>query len=244
MVRHTVAIVLFFSLVSVCYSQNSNYKDGNGAIIDTRSRGDIHIIIRKHYQILKIGNLASDSERIIYDDYYNGKKIGGLNNDDEIIISEIYICVIGDNDNQFCWYHITHNGVEGWIKTDSGDPYRNEHWSIIDEIMSNRKWTIRKINTQRLAVFEVINVRDLPGVSNTNVLFKLSPGKGDPDQVNCEVIAMTEEMDRIDGMQDSWIEIVYNGRKGWIFGGYAKAMRGGPKYMTPFDHVELFFGWF
>ena len=49
---------------------------------------------------------------------------------------------------------------------------------------------------------------------------------------------------RIDGFTDYWLKISYKGYEGWIFGGYAYAERGGPKYEIPEEEIKYKLGWY
>jgi uncharacterized protein YraI len=45
--------------------------------------------------------------------------------------------------------------------------------------------------------------------------------------------AVTEETETIDGINDRWLKVNYNGIEGWVFGGYVDYERGGSRYLTP-----------
>lgn len=48
----------------------------------------------------------------------------------------------------------------------------------------------------------------------------------------------------IDGRKDHWLKVKYKDYTGWIFGGYASAERGGPKYYIPESSIEFDIGWY
>jgi len=224
--------------------ENPNYMNQNGTIIIRTQEHGLVITIRRHNQDVIIGDLATEDERKVYDNYINGRKIGDLAENDQINITEI--CTIenqstGKKEN---WYHITKDNIAGWIRDDYSDPYKNNAWSIIETITSSvKKWTVRKLE-QTVSIWEVLNVRDKPGVTGTNVIFQIKPGITDPVQTNVHTLAITEEDDLIDGKKDYWLKIDYNGELGWIYGGYASVERGGPKYYIPEYVIEFALGWY
>jgi hypothetical protein len=81
-------------------------------------------------------------------------------------------------------------------------------------------------------------------MEGTTVLFKLIPENKD-QQINVSTLAITEELDIIDGIKDHWVKIKDGkGRIGWIFGGYATVERGGPKYYIPDNTVYFGLGYY
>lgn len=97
---------------------------------------------------------------------------------------------------------------------------------------------------QTLSVWENLNIRNKPGTENTKVIYTIRPRDTDPVQSNVDVIAMTQEKETIDGKTDYWLKIKYKNYEGWIFGGYASAERGGPKYYIPENTVIFDLSWY
>ena len=97
---------------------------------------------------------------------------------------------------------------------------------------------------ETLSVFENLNIRNNPGTEKTEVIYTIRPKATDPFQTNVEVIAMTQEEETIDGKTDSWLKIKYKNYEGWIFGGYATAERGGPRYYIPENIVINDLSWY
>jgi len=243
--NNIIAICIFSLIAFELYSQEKpNYLNKNGTITSTTQNDSLSITIRKHDQDVIIGDLATPQERIVYDNYIGGNKIEELKDNDKISISEICTLDSQKTDKKEIWFHIKKGIISGWIRDDYSDPYSNNTWSIIETITSSgEKWTVRKLE-QALAVWEVLNVSDMPGVSGTQVLLQLKPGITDPVQTNITTMAITEEYDLIDGRKDHWLKITYKGNVGWIFGGYASAERGGPKYYIPEYVVDFALGWY
>jgi hypothetical protein len=229
-----VFIFTIFSLNGFC--EITDYQNGNGTIIQKENEGKYVIVMRKHEQKIKISEGTSNDYLIVYD------KIN-INKNNELFklktgdIIDITILLSRDNietKKSETWLKITNEKKQsGWIFIGSANPYKNDQWSLLKSIeTSNKKWTIRKL-IQSIAVNEVINVRDKPGIKDTNILFKLIPPKGNP-QINLQTNAITEQEDTIDGITDYWANITdEKGRTGWIFAGYATAERGGSKYLSP-----------
>ena len=148
------------------------------------------------------------------------------------------------------WYNIKSDTMEGWICIYSGytaffrDPYFDNRYEILEVIESaGKKWTVRSLNGV-VSIYVNLRIRDKPGTSGTNVVYTIRPGTTDPRQTTVDVIAITEEREKIDGKNDYWIKISYGDLTGWIFGGYAASERGGPKYDIPEYMVDFDLGWY
>ena len=249
-------IVLAVTFVSFAET-TANYNSGNGTIVFEEVSSDRIVTIRKCEIEVIIGDLAGEKERVIYNDYVKGSVIGQLEDNDAI--SLLQVCRIdypnkpsnrwGSPSGEI-WYRIERNATLGWICVSSefvseyADPYFENRWQIIDTIESNGKeWTVRTMD-QMLAVWEHVNVCDTPGVSGNAVIYTIRPGNTDPHQSNVTIVAMTEQVETIDGRTDHWLKVEYKGFTGWIFGGYATAERGGPKYYIPEENISFGLGWY
>jgi hypothetical protein len=147
---------------------------------------------------------------------------------------------LNDNKKSNWLYVETTDEIFGWIYLGESwfDPYAFGLWSIEEIItIEEKKWTVRK-SAGGLCVWEVLNVRDKPGLNNTTVLFKLTPTIS-KRQVFVTILAITEEKDTIDGITDLWVKIEDEQKRiGWIFGGYATIERGGLKYPIPIHYIR------
>ena len=148
------------------------------------------------------------------------------------------------------WYNIKSDTMEGWICIYSGyiasfrDPYFDNRYEILEVIESSgKKWTVRSLNGV-VSIYVNLRIRDKPGTSGTNVVYTIRPGTTDPRQTTVDVIAITEEREKIDGKNDYWLKINYKDFTGWIFGGYAASERGGLKYDIPEYMVDFTLGWY
>ena len=237
-------ILLIFIIPVLCFSQSNNYAGRNGTILDVKNNGNSKLVIRKHIQSFQLGNLAKEYNLILYDNPSMGAvRIGRINIGDYININKVAE-EISVEDNISVWLFIND---AGWILfgnfnnlyTKYSVPYYEDRWSIIESIdLNNRKWTVRKMVSQYVAVEEVLNIRDKPGLAGTKVISKIVPPKEGNPVVNQEVSAVTEEVEKIDNKTDRWLKIVYQGVEGWIFGGYTHVERGGPKYWIPEYIIE------
>lgn len=110
----------------------------------------------------------------------------------------------------------------------------------------NGKKIFKLKDNDNIKVWERLNVREKPGLDGKKIsmIHDFDSGSRNP-QENYTVVAMTEEKDSIDGMNDYWLKIEYaHGKYGWIFGGYATVERGGPKYYTPENTAIFALGWY
>jgi len=246
--KKIIITLLFFMLIIFnTFSDTNNTSKSNGTVIESKSIGNIKYITREHLQRIQIGDLASEKNLYIYNqpEFTNSEIASKLKLDDYINTMELLEIIDTDNKETNVWIKIvTDNKISGWIYFGKSDPYEDDRWSILEVISSsNRKWAIRKLE-QWLAVLEVLNVRDNPGIEGTTVLFKLIP-ENKNQQINVNTLAITEELDTIDGIKDHWVKIKdEKGRIGWIFGGYATVERGGPKYYIPDNTVYFGLGYY
>ena len=177
-----VLIVFIFTIFSLNgFCDTTDYQNGNGTIIQKENEGKYVIVIRKHEQKVKISEETSNDYLIVYDktNIDKNNELFKLKAGD---IIDITILLSRDNietKKSETWLKITNEKKKsGWIFIGSANPYKNDQWSLLKSIeTSNKKWTIRKL-IQSIAVNEVINVRDKPGITDTDVLFKLIPPQG------------------------------------------------------------------
>ncbi len=253
-----IFVMIVFTISHLLFAEEkANYNDANGTIIFGKEDTDTKVVIRKCEVEVTIGDLATEEQKIIYDDYKTKRIIGQLNNNDKIKILRTYrIDYVNNPKSRWgsisgeLWYEIKNNSSTGWICMSSDfiglytDPYYNNRWQIINLIQINeKKWTVRSMD-QTLSVWENLNIRDNPGVTKTKVIYTIRPNDTDPYQSNVEIIAMTEEIEIIDGKNDHWLKVKYKDYIGWIFGGYATAERGGPKYHIPEYDIKFELGWY
>jgi hypothetical protein len=246
-----LVLILLSSTFTVGFSQVNDYNNGNGSILETKIERNVKWVIRKHIQIIKIGDLANNENLNIIDNLTlaNGNIIGKLKLNDTINITQIAETTVGDVYYVFLKIEVD-DKINGWIFFDKGKlesapyfaPYYNNRWEILERInVGERTWTCRRIE-QIVSVWEVLNIRDKPGLIDTKVISKIIPPKY--PQVNVNVLGITEENDTIDGKQDRWLKIDYNGITGWIFGGYSGVERDGPKYYFPESLIYFGLGWY
>lgn len=247
-------IIFIFSLAllySFVLHSAPNYNNGNGTILFEEIEGNKKTEIRKFEMTVSDTYSLNDESRIIYDDYKTCNKIGTVAAKGSIQIFEI--CTIHFTENPSDrwgnpygerWYKIKSGKLTGWIykkiapKEDFSDPYYDNRFEIIETIdVNGRKINVRKTD-QLVSVWENLNIRNLPDVKNTSVIYTIRPGKTDNYQTNVNVIGITDEMVNIDGKNDYWLKIKYKDYEGWIFGGYTSVERGGPKYYNPEWLVE------
>jgi len=102
---------------------------------------------------------------------------------------------------------------------------------IIDIIsIGEKNLTIRKLE-QQLFIYsyeDKLNLRELPDITS-EILFQL-----DENYLLIKTIAITKELETIDGLRDHWVKIITrNGKIGWVFGSYTSVDYYGPKYELP-----------
>ena len=227
----------------------------NGIVIDTRLENDTQWTRRIHIQRIRIGIRANAGQQlIVYSDpqLSNGivdKRIElfRLNRNEIIHASEIIREDDFSTNSYTMWLKIYSAQGIGWINLGGRDPYADSRWEIIETIVTdNNTWVVRRQESM-LAIWEVIAVREKPGLDSM-VLFYLEPllpQYNDGWTFVVEGFAITEEMDRINGLMDHWVKIEdRQGRTGWIFGGDGTVERGGARFRTPENRIQSRLAWF
>jgi hypothetical protein len=252
---------LFFvlNIIILGFSQSNEYAGSNGTIITIENIGNTKWISRRHIQRIQIGDLRyrNNLDVKIYKEPDLGVNniIRQLNFGEYIDTKQVVEAII--ENIYYIWLNIeTDNNINGWVflgryeykNAQWMDPYFDNRWEITNYMKINDKiWTIRKMVGQNNSVWEVLNIRDKPGLINTRIVGKIVPPLnqfGGREILHFEVMEATEELDTIDGKTDRWLKINYNGVEGWIFGGYTGVERGGAKYYIPesiiFTRLGLF----
>ena len=250
------AFFLFFVLVLDVYSQSEQdqYGNGNGTIIEMKISNNINWIRRQHNQRIQIGDLARPERLMAYTDptLENSQELFRLNYNDYINITEVVTGAdITTDRRDIIWVKIsTDQGSIGWLNIGGSDPYSNNRWVILERIISgNRTWTVRR-QESRLAIWETLEVRDKPGLYGSTVIFNLIPllpEDNDGWTFFVDGFAITEETDVVDGIDwpDHWVKIEdKDGRIGWIFGGHGTIERGGPAFFTPENIIYVRLGYY
>jgi len=242
---------LFLFLVNIagglCFAQSPNYANGNGTIIETKTEDGVKWVFRKHIQRIKITDMDGYKDFNIYDkpSLINGTIISKIEMGDTINILQVADAITAKEYYVFLYIE-TEKKVRGWIFFGKGIyehaewnvPYFNNRWEIMEKIRIREKtWTVRKMIYQHVSIWEVLNIRDKPGLVDTKVISKVIPSP--KEALNHFLVsAATEERETIDGKTDRWLKITYNGIEGWVFGGYTGVERGGPKYYIPEDMIH------
>ncbi|MCL1836528.1 MAG: SH3 domain-containing protein [Treponema sp.] len=255
--------ILLFSLilgnVTLMGFSQANYGNGNGTIIETLVDGNVQLVLRRHIQHVRAvdypgykhypfkiysspslnkNNVVSDEEPMFPIDIFQIA---------EVTIEEKYSywLNIKTADNIIGWVYA--GEVNGWIPSGELDanyarqwiPYFNNRWEILNMIdTGNRVWTVRKLLSQYVSAWVVLDIRDKPGLVNTNVISQIVPPDRNDPLFFLSITEVTDEYETIDERTDRWLKINHNGVEGWIFGGYVAVERGGPKYFTP-DEIIL-----
>ena len=235
-------------------SENPDYRGGNGTILTYAESDWVRKIIRKCEMDVTIGGMLDDEGRTVYESIAKKSAVGLLQDGDRV--SVLQICTLeylqepeGEygSEKGDLWFKISQDGTEGWICVNDGylfatAPYYGNSWEVLGTIRSQGKsWTVRSMR-QSLSVFEKLPVWDRPGTGAGSLVYTIVPGEADPVQTDVQVTAVTEEEDTVDGITDRWVKVSYKGHEGWIFGGYASAQRGGPKYYIPEQWIAFDLG--
>ena len=109
-------------------------------------------------------------------------------------------------------------------------------------VARKKAWTVRKLISQRVALWERVDICDKPGQVDTKIISTIVPPDAGQSQVNVTVIAASEEGETIDGTTGRCLKIEHEGKTGWLFGGRASIERGGPQYYLPAAIIDFRLG--
>ncbi|MDR0456415.1 MAG: hypothetical protein LBH20_07010, partial [Treponema sp.] len=207
-------------IIELKYVQNyippmsGNYENGNGTIIEIKYEDNVLWTFRKHIQQMKMNWFDDFPDLIIYDKplIENGNIVGTLRNENLNVAQVVEANV--QNTDFYHWIKIyTNNNISGWIFFGKYDynfslfrtPYFNNRWEIIETIKNNNGvWTIRKLDGGISIIpftgdiFE-FTVHNEPGF-NSEIIEILNPRENNTSQINLDIIAATEELDTIEGI--------------------------------------------
>ena len=232
-----------------------DYGGGNGTVLRSSEEGGVRTVLRKCELEAVIGDVLPEKSRTLYEDMTTASPVGTLRNGDTVSISEICVVTYMNDEKRYglhksdVWFRMKKDGRQCWLcyciqDYMMSDPYEDGLYSVIGRIaVDGRLENVRKMS-QTLSVFESLNIRDFPDLSEGKVIHTIRPGITDSFQANVHVTGMLERTVRIDGKEDHWLKIAYKGHEGWIFGGYAYAERGGPKYTVPEEVIKFKLGWY
>jgi len=244
-----ILMVLLFICNLYVFSQTNDYGYGNGSIIEIKTIQNMKYIRRIHNQRILIGDLSRPERLIVYNDpsLRNNIELFRLKIDDYINILEIIREKNIINKEYKIWIKIsTDQGNIGWLRmggysneVGDTDPYENNRWTIIERIEINDiNWTVRRQEFYLFTLY-TLNVRNIPGIYESVVLYKMLPYQW------VRGFAVTEETDTIDGLTNHWVRVQdIRGRVGWIFAGYLSTESGGPTILTPENIIYMRFGYY
>lgn len=231
---------------------NYNYDNGNGTILDYKIENEYLVITRKHETRLSL-MLFFSQQNIIYEEPdINSNELYVITENCHVNTFQIVFSKNLHTNEAVSWVKIiTDDNIAGWLKVKTtSEIYSDGNWAILEIInVNNENWTVRKMNKttlfvdfddlnrvhykdyQGIVLYDSIDIRNNPGINGTEVIFTLK--MEDSKRVYFTILAITEEVDSIDGQIEHWLKIEFeDGRIGWIFGGYA-GHYADPRYPFP-----------
>ena len=248
----TVFILIFGifigSLISFEYGK---FGGGNGTVLRIDEVDGCYTLVRQHVQNILVDDYVPNKQRTMYDQLGSVTVKYFFDIGEIIQIKELVLSKELTTGDESLWFHVTNNKNEnGWIfigTNSSGrenafvDPYKNNNWEICSNVNTNSKTFTERKMSGIVSVFENLNIRNNPGIKDSLVIDVIRPQQG--QQLNLEVLAITEEYDYVDGITDRWIKITYKDQIGWIFGGYTHYFGGGLKFNIPEVVVQCMFNY-
>ena len=163
---------------------------------------------------------------VFYSDYYdtppslkNGKLVGTIKKDavvDFIDVTQVAQAIL--EKKYYIFLNVkTDKNVTGWVFLQAGDyktksdpdyqnyynsvPYCDDKWEVLETFtIREKRWTARKLQSpsNNFAVYEILNIRDKPGLIDTKVISQIIPSQINSEPVWVGYTAMTEENETID----------------------------------------------
>lgn len=221
---------------SYVYDENMSfptYAQGNGEVLKTWEDNGASYVLRKHIQSF---TYYEGSSLYLYSNYKAENEITKLCDLDVINIFEILNIKTADSEEN--WLHVTVNNETGWIYFSTYDPYTDNEWIIQDIIIiAESKFTVRKYSASLCIWGETKLYSKIQG-NEDDVVYTINEGTENSEQDKIKILAMTEEYDILHGETDHWLYVKYGDVKGWLFGSFASAERGGSKYENPEDYIK------
>ena len=236
-------------LCTTMFFSVGNYQGGNGTVISRITDEKQTIEIRKlEISNVKAGDMLADRDNIIYDSYTTQNPLGELEWwRERFNIHKVCSIEFQEKDPWGqplgeMWLEISTQKLTGWICCNDRYPstlYTDNKYAIIETIATaSQTWTVRKLE-QLFTIWETVDIMDMPGLQGNKIHTFQYTGL----QSNFSSIAITEEMETIDGKTDYWVKIEYeDGKYGWVFGGALSVERGGPKYLIPETELKFMLG--
>ena len=235
--------MIFLLICISCQSKIIDYNNQNGTILEVKKVFSTKSILRKHIQSIYVSDETSPTLLDIYEKpSLSSAKVYQLHYDQTINVVNVLTKEQLFNKNVETWLKISMPHIDGWIFLGNTNPYINNKWEILKRTNNGSKnWTIRKLE-QGIAIWNKTNVYENPGLIDCKPIYTIEAINDNNGQINLDTLAITEETDLINGTIDNWALITYKGNiKGWIFCGDATVERGGPKYLTPENIINMYF---
>lgn len=228
-----------------------NFGEKNGKLISF-SENDTSYIVHRSF------NLPEDSwyfsKRGVYSSFNAEEKYGEINSGDLYTVSEIlYVEPKKENvDKYTVWakINISEKDLTGWISfgryNKTSLPYTIDSYTFNKTLTNGSyNWTIRNLNGNATTYKEVLELRDLPGFNNTNIIEKVVCATTDENgkthyktpEITFTMITEEKETDENSeiGTTEPWVYGKVDGKEGWIYGGDLDFARGGVRFESAED---------
>lgn len=220
------------------------YGDGNGMIIEDKTEGAKHSILRKFIESFIARNYTESETIELYSEpdhkllvYSLPKETTGYLKSSFLFVSEDHVGKTID-----AWIKVESSSKqEGWLYIGSQDPYFDNNWSIVGNIaLKGKTYHLRKYNSWFSTSYHQ-PAYDRPSLENSKIIWYAKPTI-DNSQINLEPIVVTEETFQGKYGDEHWVKAkdAY-GRIGWFPGDKLDIERGGFKYHTPENLVKYAF---
>ncbi len=228
-------VFVFILLTSSLFAFDNDIP--NGTILETGKIQNHEYVIKKHQQTVKVESISIISLPI-YEDVISYKPKSALSIGDEMKISQLIIV-----DNKETFFKITVNDISGYILIDynNKDFYKNGEWMYEETIKTGNNVYHTKKVIESFTVNVNLRIRDNPGLTSNKIGLIVARTNS---PVFIKTMAITDEKDVIDGIEECWAKIEYNGIIGWVFCGYLDYYRPDPRFWTPeYEIWHMFQEW-
>jgi len=224
--------------------EKPGYGNGNGMVIEEKTEGDIHTVLRKFIENYSAKDYSESDKIELYSEPNRKLLVYSWPKATIGILTSSFLFVSDENlgKNIEAWIKVESSSRnEGWLYIGSRDPYSDNNWSIVGSIILDGKTYHLRKYTSWFSTNYHQPAYDRPNLENSKIIWYAKPTI-DNSQINLEPLLITEETFQGKYGDEHWVKAkdAY-GRIGWFPGDKLDIERGGFKYHTPENLVKYAF---
>ncbi len=187
------------------------------------------------------GTKSDYADWTVYSSYDDDTKIGEINPGDKFKTTEICFTEEWVDYNKI-WCHVKKNEIDGWvlIKKIAENPYTNDNWTFLETLKNGKKkYDVYKYESYTIKVIDNVYLRQTPWVADDNTILLIEGKKSIKYVTPLKIVKQKDiQIDDNKEIENNWLYVDYQGKQGWIFGGYATNVYDGTlNYYNPEEVV-------